>query len=80
MPCRNRGNTGKFFPNTPTTSLGHPSLLFGGSDPNEPIGEPPEIYEGPIIEEEREKIPLETMAEHRNGIGDDKRIEGSFPI
>jgi len=80
MPCRNRDNTGKFLPNTPTTSLSHPSLFFGGSDPDEPIGEPPKIYEDPIIEEERENIPLETMAEHRNGIGDDERIEGSFPI
>lgn len=80
MPRRNRDSTRKFLPNTPTTSLSHPSLFFGGSDPEEPIGEPPEIYKDPIIEEERENIPLETMAYHKNGIGDDERIEGAFPI
>jgi len=47
MPRRNRDKTGKFLPNTPTTSLSHPSL-FGDSDLEEPIGEPPEIYEDPI--------------------------------
>lgn len=41
MPHRNRDNLGKFLPNTPTTSHSHPSLFFGGSDPEEPIGEPP---------------------------------------
>jgi len=50
MPRRNRDNTGKFLANTPTTSLSHPSLFFGGSDPEEPIGETPEIYEDPITE------------------------------
>ena len=80
MPRRNRDNLGKFLPNTPTTSLSHTSLFFGRSDPEEPIGEPPEIYEDPITEEEQENIPLETMAEHRNGIGDEERIEGAFPI
>ncbi len=80
MPCRNRDNWGKFLPNTPNTSLSHPSLFFGGSDPEEPIGEPPEIYEDSITEEEQENIPLETMDEHKNGIGDAERIEGSFPI
>jgi hypothetical protein len=80
MPRRNRDNTGKFLPNTPTTSLSHPSLFFGGSDPEEPIGEPPEIYEDPITEEEQENIPPETMAENRNGRENDERIEGAFPI
>jgi len=80
MPRRNRDHTGKFLPNTPTTSLSHPSLFFGGSDPEEPIGEPPEIYKDPIIEEEQENVPLETMAEHRNNIGNEERIEGVFPI
>ena len=74
MPRRNRDNTGKFLPNTPTTSLSHPSLLFGGSYPEEPIGEPPEIYEDPIIEEEQENIPFETMAKNRNDRDDDERI------
>lgn len=50
MPRRNRDNSEKLLPNTPTTSLSHPSLFFGGSDPEEPIGEPPEIYEDPITE------------------------------
>jgi len=79
MPRRNRDNTGKFLPNTPTTSLSHPSLFFGGSDLEEPIGEPPEIYEDPITEEEQ-NVPFETMVEHRNGIGNEERIEGAFPI
>jgi len=63
MPCRNRDNTRKFLPNIPTTSPSHPSLFFVGSDPEEPIGEPPEIYEDPITKEEQENIPFETMAE-----------------
>ena len=77
MPHRNRGKTGKFLPNTPTTSLSHPSLFFGDSDPEEPIGEPPEIYEDPIPEEELETTPPEAMA--KNG-REDERIEGAFPI
>ena len=80
MPHRNRDNTRKFLPNTPTTSLSHPSLFFGGNDPKEPIGEPPEIYEDPITEEEQDNIPFESMAENRNGREDDERIEGTFPI
>lgn len=80
MPCRNRDNSEKFLPNTPTTSLGHPSLFFGGSDLEEPISEPLEIYEDPIIEEEQETIPPETMAENRNIRGNGERIEGVFPI
>ena len=80
MPCRNRDNTGKFLPNTPTTSLSHPSLFFGGRDPEEPIGEPLEIYEDPITKEEQENIPPKTMAKHKNGIGNAERIEGTFPI
>ena len=80
MPRRNRDNIRKFLPNTPTTSLSHPSLFFGGSDPEEPIGEPPEIYEDPITEEEQENIPCETMVDNRNGRDDDERIEGTFPI
>ena len=78
MPRRNIDNTGKFLPNTPTTSLSHPSLC--GSDPEEPISEPPEIYEDLITEEEQGNIPFETMADNRNGRDDDERIEGTFPI
>ena len=77
MPRRNRDKTGKFLPNTPTTSLIHPSLFFGDSDLEEPIGEPPEIYEDPIAKEELETIPSEVMADNR---GEDERIEGAFPI
>ena len=80
MPHRNRDNSGKFLPNTPTTSLSHPSLFFGGSDLEEPIGEPPEIYEDPITNEKQETIPLDTMAKNRNVRGNGERIEGSFPI
>ena len=65
MPRRNRDKTGKFLPNTPTTSLSHPSLFLGDSDPEEPIGEPPEIYEDPITEEEQQNIPPKTMVENR---------------
>ena len=77
MPRRNRDKTGKFLPNTPTTSLSHPSLFFGDSDSEEPIGEPPEISENPIAEEELETIPSEAMANNR---GEGERIEGAFPI
>ena len=77
MPRRNQDKTGKFLPDTPTTSLSHPSLFFGDSDPEEPIGEPPEIYEDPIAEEELETIPSEAMADNRR---EDERIEGAFPI
>eukprot|EP00253_Pinus_taeda_P010529 PITA_10529 len=58
MPHRNRHNTGKVLPNTATTSQSHPSLFFGGRDPEELIGEPPEIYEDPITKEEQEKSLL----------------------
>jgi len=77
MPRRNRDNTGKFLPNTPTTSLSHPSLFFGDSDPEEPIGEPPEISEDPITEEELENTLSEAMAKNRREY---ERIEGAFPI
>ena len=80
MPCRKRDNIEKFLPNTPTTSLSHPSLFFGGSDSEEPIGEALEIYEDPIIEEEQENVPFETMANNKYGRDDDERIEGTFPI
>jgi len=50
--------------------LSHPSLFFGGSDPEEPIGGPPEIYEDLIIEEEKETIPPETVAENKNSNGE----------
>ena len=80
MPRRNIDNSGKFLTNTPTTSLSHHSLFFGGSDPKEPIGEPPEIYEDPITEEEQEIIPPETMAENRNVRGNGERMKGAFPI
>jgi len=45
MPHRNRDNLGKFLSNTPTTLQIHPSLFFGGSDPEEPLGEQLEIFE-----------------------------------
>ena len=80
MPCRNRDKTGKFLPNIPTTSLSQPFLFFGDSEPEEPIGEPLEIYEDPITEEELENTPSETMAENRNDRREDERIEGVFPI
>lgn len=80
MPRRNRDNSGKFLLNTSNTSLSHPSLFFGDSDLEEPIGEPPEIYGDPITKEEQENIPPETMAENRNGRGNGERIEDTFPI
>ena len=52
MPRRNRDNSGKFLPNTPTTSHNQPSLFFGGSDQEEPLGEQLKIFEEPIGEEE----------------------------
>ena len=80
MPRRNRDKTGKFLTNTPTTSLSQPSLFSGNSELEDPIGEPPEIYEDPITEEELENTPSEAMAENRNGRREDERIEGAFPI
>ena len=80
MPRRNKDQTGKFLPNTPTTSLSQPSLLSGDSEPEEPIGEPPEIYEDPITKEELGNTPSEAMAENRNSRREDERIEGAFPI
>ena len=49
------------------------------------MGEQPEIFEGPIGEEEEETIPpTYTMVENRNGIenrnGDENRMEGAFPF
>ena len=66
MPRRNIDNSGKFLPNTPTTSHSHPSLFFGGSDQEEPLGEQLEIFEEPIGEEEEENIPPEPMTENIN--------------
>ena len=80
MPRRNRDNSGKFLPNTPTTSHSHPSLFFGGNDQEDPLGEQPEIFEEPIGEEEEENIPLETMVENRNARGNGERVEVTFPI
>lgn len=80
MPRRSRDKTEKFLPNTPTASLSQPSLFFGNSEPKEPIGEPPEIYEDPITEEELENVSSEAMAENRNDRREDERIEGAFPI
>ena len=75
MPRRNRDKTGKFLPNTPTTSLSQPSLFSGDSEPEDPIGEPPEIYEDPIAEEELGNIPSEAMDENRNGRREDKTYD-----
>ncbi len=80
MPCRNKNNSRKFFPNTPTISHSQPSLFFGGSDQEEPLGEQSEIFEEPIGEEEEENIPPKTMVENKNARGNGERIEGTFPI
>ncbi len=80
MPRRNRDNSRKVLPNTPTASHRKPSLFFGGSDQEEPLGEKPKIFEEPIGEEEEENIPPEPMAEKRNARGNGERIEGTFPI
>ena len=77
MPRRNRDRSGKFLPNTPTTSLSHPSLFGDGSDSEETIGEHHEAYQSPIEEEELETTPPETMANNQGG---NERIEGAFPI
>ena len=80
MHFRNRDKSGKFLPNTPTTSQSHPSLFFSGGDLEEPLGEQPEIFEEPIGEEEEETIPSKTMAENRNARVNGERVEGTFPI
>jgi len=70
MPCRNRDNLGKFFPNTPTSSNNQPSIFFGGYQLEEPLGEKPDIFEEPTGEEEKgEPIPTKPMAENRNDRG-----------
>jgi len=80
MPHRNRDNSGKNLPNSPTISHSQPSLSFGGSDQEEPLGEKPKIFEEPAGEEEEENIPPERMDEIRNARGNGERIEGTFPI
>jgi len=80
MPHRNRDNSGNFFSKTPTTSHIQPSLLFGGCDREEALGEQLDIFEEPIGEEEEEDIPLEPMAEHGNANRNGERIESSFLI
>lgn len=80
MPHRNRDNSGKFFPNTRTTSHSQPSLFFIGCDQEEPLGEKQDIFEEHIGEEEEENIPLEPMAENINARGNGERIEGTFSI
>ena len=80
MPHRNIDNSGKKFPNTPTTSHSQPSLFFGDCDQEEPLGEQQGIFEEPIGEEEEENISLEPMDEHRNARGNGEKIEGTFPI
>lgn len=61
MHCKNKDNSGKFLPNTPTASHSQPSLFFGGYEQEEPLGEQPNIFEESIGEEEKENIPLEPM-------------------
>lgn len=80
MPRRNRDNSGKFLPNTPTTSQNQPSLFFGHIDQEEPLGEKLDIFEETIGEEEEENIPPHPMAENRNVRGNGERIDGTFPI
>lgn len=80
MSCRNRDNSIKILPNTPTASHNQSSLFFCGCDQAEPLGEQPEIFEEPIGEEEEEKNPLEPMDENGNARGNGERIEGTFPI
>ena len=53
MPRRNRDNSGKILPNTPTTSHNQPSLFFDGCDQEEPLGGQQEIFEEPIGEKKK---------------------------
>lgn len=69
MPRRNRDNSGKVFPNTPTASHIQPSLFFGDCNQEEPSGEHPDIFEEPVGGEEEGNIPLEPMAENKNAGG-----------
>jgi len=77
MPHRSRDNLGKSFPNTPTTSRSQPSLLFGGCNQEDPLGEHSDIFEEPIVEEKEESIPLEPIDENINARGNGERIEGA---
>jgi len=80
MPRRNRDNSSKFLPNTPSASHSQSSLFFSGCNPEEPLGEQLDIFEEPIGEEEEKTIPPMPMAENRNARGNGERIEGTFPI
>jgi len=81
MPRRNRDNLGKLLPNTPIASNIQPSLLYGGYELEEHLGEQPDIF-GEHIGEEEEEEPIHTkpMAENQNDRGNRERFEGSFPI
>ena len=77
MPRRTRNTQRKTLTKIPTSPLGHPSLLFSGSESEPPLGEPSEYFEDPIGEEEeylvsteRPVSPILTMA----------RIQRAFPI
>lgn len=81
MPRKIRDNSGKFLPNTPTSSDNQPSFFLTYGELEAPLGEQPNIFEEPIGEEEEEEpIPTEPMVEHLNDRGNRERIEGAFPI
>lgn len=85
MPSRSRDNLGNFLWTTSTISGSQPSLFFSDCELEDPLGEQPEIFEEPIVEEEEETIPpTYTMTKNINGIEDidgaGKRTERALPI
>lgn len=59
MPHSIRDNSGKFLPNTPTSSNNQPSFFFTDGEFEDSLGEKPKIFEEPIWEEEEEEpIPI----------------------
>ena len=65
MPRRIRDTSGKFLPNTPTSSNSQPPFFFTDGELEAPLVEKTDIFEEPIGEEEEEEpIPIEPMAEH----------------
>jgi len=81
MPGRIRDTSGKFLPNTPTSSNSQPPFFFTDGELESSLVEKNNIFEEPIGEEEEEEpIPTEPMVEHLNDRGDRGRIVSAFPI
>ena len=80
MPHRVWDNSRKFLHKTPTPSTSQPSFFFGDFDLpfltigelENPMGDPPKIFEEPVMEEEEPTSPIKSMV--------DNITKGVFPI